>query len=316
MTRQLEPALSKPKVAILLCTYDGQHYLSEQLDSFAMQSHSNWDVWVSDDGSKDRTHEILEDYKKNWPAGTLSVDPGPARGCGANFLTLTCNAGIQADYYAYSDQDDIWDEDKLERAVRWLEAIPAGTPALYGARTRLVDDRGTEIGMSPLFSKPPCFANALIQNIAGGNTMVFNTAARALLREAGEKLPVVMHDWWTYIAVTGCGGKVYYDAEPSLRYRQHTSNLVGLNSGWAARLRRVHKLWRGEHREWNGASIAALHKLEGRLTPENREILKRFVNAREMGLLPRLINFARSGVHRQTLLGNAGLYAAVIFKRI
>lgn len=305
-----------PKVAILLCTYHGQRYLAEQLDSFQAQSHLNWEVWASDDGSEDDTHAILEAYQQKWPAGRLSIHFGPSEGFAANFLSLTCKASIEADYYAYSDQDDVWEADKLERAVRCLETIPPNIPALYCGRTRLVDADNNEIGLSPLFSKPPSFANALMQNIGGGNTMVFNNAARALLGEAGEDTPVITHDWWAYMVVTGCGGKVFYDSHPSLRYRQHDGNLVGMNATWSARIKRIRMLWEGRFRNWNDSNVAALRKLQHKLTPENRETLERFAKSRQMGLIPRLIHLKRSGIYRQTLFGNLGLIAAAIFKKI
>ncbi len=305
-----------PKVAILLCTYHGQRYLAEQLDSFATQTHSNWEVWASDDGSEDGTHATLEAYRQKWPKGRLSIHFGPANGFAENFLSLTAKASNQADYYAYSDQDDLWEVDKLERAVSWLEAIPRNIPALYCSRTRLVDAENNEIGLSPLFSKPPSFANALMQNIGGGNTMVFNNAARALLREAGETTKVITHDWWAYIVVTGCGGKVFYDSYPSLRYRQHDSNVMGMNATWTARFKRIRMLWEGRFRNWNDTNIVGLRKLQHKLTPENREILERFASARQMSLIPRLIHLKRSGIYRQTLFGNLGLIAAAIFGKI
>ncbi len=305
-----------PKVAILLCTYHGQHYLAEQLDSFTAQTHSNWEVWASDDGSEDDTHAILEAYQQKWPPGRLSIHFGPAEGFAANFLSLTCKASIEADYYAYSDQDDVWESDKLEQAVRWLQTVPENIPALYCSRTRLVDAENNQIGLSPLFTKPPSFANALMQNVGGGNTMVFNNAARALLSEAGEDTPVITHDWWAYIVVTGCGGKVFYDSYPSLRYRQHDGNLVGMNATWAARFKRIRMLWDGRFRNWNDSNIAGLRKLLHKLTPEHRKTLERFANARQMSLIPRLIHLKRSGIYRQTLFGNLGLIAAAIFGKI
>jgi glycosyltransferase involved in cell wall biosynthesis len=304
-----------PKVAILLGTFCGQQYLAHQLDSFATQTHSNWEVWASDDGSTDDTLAILERFRENWPAGRLSVHAGPAKGFVSNFLALTCNSAIQADYYAYSDQDDIWESNKLERALLWLDSVPDGIPALYCARTKLVDSNNREIGLSPLFRNPR-FANALVQSIAGGNTMVFNNAARALLRQAGAQLPVVFHDWWVYMSVTGCGGKIFFDQIPALRYRQHDGNVVGVNSSWGARLQRMRKLWQGQHRKWNEDNIAALRKLENKLTPENRNILNHFAKAREKSLIPRLIHLAYSGVSRQTFLGNIALFVAAIFKRL
>ena len=305
-----------PKVAILLCTYHGQRYLAEQLDSFADQTHLNWEVWASDDGSEDDTHAILEAYRQKWPTGRLSIHSGPGEGFAANFLSLTCKATIEADYYAYSDQDDVWDSDKLDRAVRWLQTIPDNIPALYCSRTRLVDAENNEIGLSPLFSKSPSFANALMQNIGGGNTMVFNNSARALLRETEGNSPIVSHDWWAYMLITGCGGKVFYDDKPTLRYRLHAANLVGANFSWSARLQRIRMLWHGRFRNWNDSNIAVLRKLVNKLTPENRITLERFAKAREMSLVFRLINLKRSGIHRQTLLGNLGLIVAAIFRLI
>ncbi len=170
------------KVAVLMGTFNGERFLAEQLDSLAAQTHPDWELWASDDGSKDNTLAILEAYRAKWGGERLTVLRGPARGLATNFLSLACKSGIQADYYAYSDQDDIWEPDKLSRAVSWLERMPPSEPALYCSRTMLVDAAGKEMGLSELHARPPCFANALVQNIAGGNTMVFNNAARNLLR--------------------------------------------------------------------------------------------------------------------------------------
>lgn len=305
-----------PKVAILLCTHQGQDYLNEQLDSIGCQTHTNWQVWASDDDSADDTRVILDAYKQTWRAGQLSIQDGPVAGFAANFLSLTCKADIDADYFAFADQDDIWDPDKLERAVAWLDTIAAHTPALYCSRTRLVDAQNKEIGLSPLFSKPPGFGNSLVQNIGGGNTMVFNNAARALLREAGEDVPVVAHDWWVYMVIVGCGGKVLYDPYPSLRYRQHHDNLVGANASWLSRLVRMRMLWRGRFRNWIDRNIQALGPLHNRLTPENQDILERFAKAREMRLIPRLFQLKRIGIYRQSMLGNLGLIAAAVLRKI
>ncbi len=306
-----------PKVAILLCTYYGESYLTEQLDSFLAQSHSNWEVFISEDGSQDATHKILEAYREKWGDERLSVYDGPAKGFSANFISLVCRSTIRADFFAYSDQDDIWEYDKLQRAVDTLQSVPLNIPALYCSRTRLVDTKNQHITFSPLFTKPPVFANALMQNVGGGNTMVFNDAARKILCDAGENVDVVTHDWWTYMVVSGCGGKVFYDAYPSVRYRQHHNNLVGANSSWSARFMRIRMLWQGRFREWSERNIHELQRIRSKLTPENQKILDQFVAARDCyWLLPRLIGLKRSGIYRQTLFGNLGLIVAAIFKKI
>ena len=266
----------------------GQRFLAEQLDSIAAQTYTDWRLWVSDDGSADGTLAILEQYRTTWGIDRILVRSGPAEGFVANFLSLTCSADIRAEYYAYADQDDIWEADKLSRSIAWLASVPAGTPALYCSRTLLIDEQGQENGCSPLFSRPPGFANALVQCIGGGNTMVFNEAARDLLRQAGAGVKVITHDWWAYLVVTGCGGKVFYDSYPTVRYRQHGKNLVGSNAYVFARLLRLRMLLKGIFRDWIDLNIQALQGISGRLTPESRRILDRFCAARKQPLLPRL----------------------------
>ncbi len=313
---QKKPSLTSPKVAICLCTYNGQNYLNEQLQSIAIQSYANWEVWASDDGSVDSTVEILQACKQQWSEARLCITSGPRQGFATNFLALVCNPDINTEYYAYADQDDIWEVDKLQRAIDYLCTVDPDTPALYCSRTRLIDAKNNEIGFSPCFQKPPCFANALMQNMGGGNTMVFNKAARSLLCEAGANIDVVTHDWWGYIAISGCGGKVFYDHYPSLRYRQHANNAVGMNANWSARFVRIRLAWQGQFRTWNDKNIDALHRLRERLTPENRAILDQFSTSRKRWLLPRLIGFKRAGLYRQTFLGNLGLIFFILLNKI
>jgi len=303
-------------VAILLCTYQGGQYLQEQLDSFGAQSHAAWRLWVSDDGYQDNTHEVLRSYQQAWGPDRLFVRTGPRRGFAANFMSLICREEIAADYYAMSDQDDIWHADKLERAVRWLKSVPQDVTALYCTRTELVDESGRKVGYSPLFTRPPSFGNALVQNVAGGNTMVFNNAARELLKTAGADVKIVAHDWWVYIVVSACGGKVFYDPAPSLRYRQHSENLIRANPGMRARLHRIKKLFQGHLKLWTDQHILAMKPVLSSLSPDNLSVFNRFTAARRRRLIHRVFGIWRSGIYRQTRLGNLGLLVAAIFNRI
>ncbi len=304
------------RVAVLMCTYNGQRFLAEQLDSIGRQLHCDWIVAVSDDDSQDATLNTLQNYRERWGDEKLSVWPGPGRGFAANFLALTCNRQIEADFYAWADQDDVWYEDKLQAALAWLQTVPKDIPALYCGRTELISEDGRLIGRSPLFCRPPAFVNALVQNVGGGNTMVFNQAARKLLQEAGESLDIVSHDWWAYLLVTGVGGRVFYDPRPFVRYRQHDANFVGANSSWSARMVRLRMVFQGRFSRWSEQNIAGLETVRHRLCEENRVALAHFKTARDQGLLGRLISLRRSGVYRQTLLGNLGLILAALLKGI
>lgn len=113
----LAPNLDAPLVAILLCTYNGARFLAEQLESLEYQTHQNWVVIASDDGSTDLTLEILQQYQAKWPSGKLTIRGGPQKGFSQNFLSLACDPEIKANYYAFCDQDDVWLPEKLEIAV-------------------------------------------------------------------------------------------------------------------------------------------------------------------------------------------------------
>jgi glycosyltransferase involved in cell wall biosynthesis len=308
---------SQPLVAVLLCTYRGEEFLAAQLNSIARQTHGRWKIWVSDDGSDDATLAILEGYRKAWGEERMTVLAGPRNGFVANFMSLACNPIIQADHYAYADQDDLWEVDKLARAVAWLATVPKEVPALYMSRTRLIAEDDSELGLAPLFTaKPPTFANAMVQNIGGGNTMVLNDAGRNLIKTYTTDVAIVSHDWWSYLLVTGVGGQAYYDPYPSIRYRQHHRQLVGTNAGWPARLWRALLVFGGRFKRWSAINVQGLQSFRPYLTPENRHIFDQFCAARSGFLPARLLALRRSGVHRQDFLDNIGLYVAAIFNRL
>ena len=305
----------EPSVAILLCTRDGAAFIDEQLRSLADQTHSNWFLIASDDGSTDTTRDVLKRFADSVRQKVV-IREGPRRGPCANFLSLAIDPSITADYFAYCDQDDLWYPDKLERALNWLVTVSQDMPALYCGRTELVSADGRSTGLSTCFSRPPSFRNALIQNIAAGNTMVFNRAAKTLLEIAGEH-QVVVHDWWTYQLISGAGGRVHYDPRPVLKYRQHSSNLIGSNLGWHARITRAAMMLNGTFANWNATNIAALQSLpKNFIRPENCEIIARFARAQSSFLPNRLRHVWQSGVYRQTWLGNLGLWVATLLKKI
>jgi hypothetical protein len=227
-------------------------------------------------------------------------------------MSLVGDSGIRASYYAYSDQDDIWNPDKLDLAVGWLRTIPKETPALYCSGAILIDGSNHEIGRSGLYEKSPSFPNALVQNIAGGNTMVFNQAARDLLCLPPGDHRISYHDWWTYIVVAACGGKINFDPKPSLRYRQHGNNLVGEKTGVVRFNRGVGNLLDGRFRDCVEENIVLLEYLGRHLSEPSRITLEYFVKARQSSLFSRVILFRRSGVYRQKFIDRVGLLVAEI----
>ncbi|MFY1666476.1 glycosyltransferase family 2 protein [Pseudomonas sp. Pseu.R1] len=303
-------------VAILLCSYNGEKFLDRQIESIQRQTHKNWTLYISDDGSSDSTLSVIRALQGAVPAGKIHLFKGPRRGFASNFISLLTRAEVQADFYAFCDQDDIWHEDKLERSLKCLASAPSHLPALYCARTRLIDEQGAIIGYSPLFSRPPGFSNALVQSIAGANTMLINHQARALLNIDFEAAPIVAHDWLIYLIVAGAEGFIYYDPLPALDYRQHPGNIIGDQSGFHLKLTRFRKAFSGRFKVWCDHNIKILGRVRHVLTKQNQVKLDDFSSARSSGLLRRMHLMRRARIYRQTATGNIGLFFAVVLNKL
>ncbi len=288
--------------------YNGAPYIEEQISSIVNQSWTNWLLTISDDGSEDETRAIISGRQKDL-GERVKITDGPQRGFQANFLALAARDETGADYFAWADQDDIWLPHRLARAMEIMAPFGQREPALYCGRTVLVDKDNREYGLSPLMNRrPPGFGNALTQSIGGGNTMIFNQAARNLI-VLGDGQPVVSHDWWAYMIVSGAGGKVIYDAEPTLRYRQHRGNLIGSNRGPLAKFSRLAAFLKGRWRHWNGMNLAALSKAEAHLRPDNREKLAAMISIHQgdIGACARVKRLHAAGLLRQSRLDVAAM---------
>lgn len=302
-------------VAILLCTYNGARFLPLQLASYEAQDFAGWRLFVSDDGSTDSTPDLLTAFQNKHGARRVSIRRGPCKGFAANFLALICDPAVKSDHYALSDQDDIWDIHKLSRARQFLYTAPAEEPVIYCSRTRLIDEHDDEIGLSTYYKKTD-FRNALVQSLASGNTMVFNEEMRRLLMQAGPDVTVPSHDWWLYLANAAVGGKILYDSYPTVSYRMHARNVIGSNESARAKLLRARLLWQGLFRCWADMNVTALERIESLMTEDSRKTFEIFRRSRKLGVLPRVCGLVRSGVHRQSLLGDLGLLAAAIAGKI
>lgn len=303
-----------PCVGVLLGTCNGERFLGEQLESLACQNGADWLLVASDDGSADSTLNLLHAFAAARP-GRVEVRSGPRSGFASNFLSMVENPGFEAPFWAFCDQDDVWHEDKLSHALAWLATVAGNRPALYCSRTVLVDENGIRFGVSPDWRRPAEFRNALVQNIASGNTMVFNEAARRLVVRSGA-VGVPFHDWWLYLLVTGCGGEVRFDSVPRVSYRLHSENALGPWAGWRAWHHRSKLLAEGTFGGWLDENLAALSGVESQLGDSARVTLARFRAMRKARGLRRGVELIRSGVFHQSALGYIGLLVAASFGRL
>ena len=303
-------------IAILMCTYNGEDFLEEQLDSIENQDYKNWTLFVNDDGSKDKTLDILKAYQKEWGAKKLHIRRGPQKGFSQNFLQIICDKKINAALYFLCDQDDIWMSHKLSHTIQKMSKLDDSKSTLYCARTTYVSSDAKRIlGESDLFLKPPSFRNAIVQSIAGGNTMAFNNRLKEVI-QSFSKADIVSHDWWLYIVNELIGGKTFYDKESTILYRQHNRSLIGANTGFVAKVKRLRMLINGTYRNYNSKHQKSLSDFNMLGERQNIKLIDQFFIERDKPLKKRMYMIRRLGIYRQTWDSQLGLYLGAMLHKV
>lgn len=213
----------KNNVTILLSTYNGEKYLRYQLDSIYNQTFKDFLIIARDDGSKDKTVDILQEYKEKY--GKMEIILGDNLGPYKSFLYLLKNAG-ESNYYSFCDQDDIWDINKIEKSINQIESCENkdDIPILINTNYRYINYKGEFIRIKNKY-KRPSYGNHLLQVNGLGCTFMFNKLLKEQVLKT--KLPdISMHDA-IVMKVAATFGIVIYIDQPTMSYRQHDSNVIG-----------------------------------------------------------------------------------------
>lgn len=217
---------------ILLATYNGANYIEQQLDSIVSQSYTNWYLLISDDGSKDATIEIIQNYVDKYPEQiSLIYNTSGKHGAKNNFMNLIANAPV-GKYYAFCDQDDVWESNKLELLVLEYNKDDH-EPMLVYHDLKVVDEQLQVLGDS--FSKytqlsldlDSAFVDLMKCNYIPGCAISFNDKLMKLIKLPGDKVSI--HDWWTML-IASAFGKIKMLQKPLGLYRQHNFNTIGIVS--------------------------------------------------------------------------------------
>ena len=307
----MKRAPSSGTVAVLLETFNGAACLDAQLASIAAQTYPDIDLWVSDDGSTDGSRAILQQWARRWTKGRVTLLHGAGEGRSENFRSLITNPAIEAEYYAFADQDDIWEPEKLAASIRWIEHNAFAVPSLFCSRTLTIAENGAIVGSSPLYVRPAEFRNALVQNIAAGSTMLFNRKAHDLLAASCRTTQFSSHDWWLYLIVSGAGGVVHFDPQPLVRHRQPSRG-----EGWQGQLAALRARFAVRFADRADLNIQGLVRNRELLTAEAQATCDLYWKVRSDNVIRRILALHQSGVYRQTLPGQIGLYLAAIFRRL
>ena len=240
-------------IAILLATYNGETYLASQLDSLLSQSYGNWHLYVHDDGSTDATPTILHRYAVMYPRQVTLLDYPAQGGAYANFMSLLQR--VEAPYYMFCDQDDVWHREKIALTMAAMKQAEHGgqwRPVVVHTDLRVVDGNGLQL--APSFwqqagIRPNLFHTFAqrISNVVTGCTMLFNQPARAAaLRRRPACCP--LHDEWVTIRCCAEGGTVVPLFQQTIDYRQHTGNTLGAEACYQQKtaayyLTNIRRIW-------------------------------------------------------------------------
>lgn len=258
------------KVLVLLATYNGELFLEAQLQSILNQKNVIVHILARDDGSTDGTVSILKRYQHNF---NLKLIEGKNIGAFQNFFELIRKADTY-DYYAYSDQDDIWNENKLYQALKKI-GENTNIPCLYFSKSTPVDSLMKTLHKKNCvtFRGADSFAMATVRNICQGSTCLFNNELMKLLKRTPINFKVE-HDWWTYLVCLGVGGKITADCNSYMYYRQHENNVLGAGSSLKARLIRRGKMLLSKRTHGRQKMCNMLLKVyTNELTTESKKVL-------------------------------------------
>lgn len=213
------------KITVLMSSFNGERYIREQIDSILNQKGDfDLHLLVRDDGSTDSTRAILDDYQKR---GSLSWYSGENLKPARSFMDLVYNSP-SSDFYAFSDQDDLWDKHKLHRAISMLRGYTCA--AMYCSNAQVVNQDLVYCGRNVYKTQP---ATDFYTITCGGGllgcTMVFNDVIASDIKRYEQPRDVVMHDRYVSMLALLLGGVIIYDKDAVfLKYRQHGSNAIGV----------------------------------------------------------------------------------------
>jgi glycosyltransferase involved in cell wall biosynthesis len=298
-------------LVVLLSTWNGEKYLRPLMESVLSQSHRPLHVAIRDDGSTDGTRAILDGYRSD----RVEIMFGDNVGVPASFWLLLKSIGRRFEYVAFCDQDDVWVENKMARAISRLRELPDSEPALYSAGYIVTDERLRALRRVGVAPRGASFENALVENIATGCTIVLNAAAASLI---ASRLPQAapIHDWWMYLVVSAFGA-VITDDFASLYYRQHGGNAIG-TSPVAARsvARRLSRQLSGHGLPPRLTQAREFDSLFGGLLDEEKQvILHDFIGYNET-IGRRFSQAALGKTRRQHVMDEVAMRFLILFGRV
>lgn len=251
-------------VQVFLSTYNGEKYIKEQIESLLAQKEVKVSILVRDDGSKDHTVDVLRDYEKQ---GAIKLHVGKNIGYAKSFLDLVAQA-VEADYYAFCDQDDVWLPEKLMAAVQMIEKsdYDPSKPILYASALQRVDTYLKPLPLQDFKNLKLTLGAEFTRHRLAGCSFVFNSPLRDLLRRADDIK--CSHDKLATILCMACGGKVLFDKKSYILFRRHGNNESADGIGTREKIKKDVKHYFGHQNDVGRLARSLLQQYVKELTPK------------------------------------------------
>ncbi|MBA2795028.1 glycosyltransferase family 2 protein [Streptococcus porcinus] len=284
------------KINILMSTYNGEQFLAEQIESIRNQTIQEWRLLIRDDGSSDKTPEIIEEYvAKDSRIHFINAENRENYGVIKNFFTLLKYE--KADYYFFSDQDDIWLPDKMAIQLEEAKKYDTDTPLLVYTDLKVVNSH-LETMYDSMISYQSNHANTslleeLTENTVTGGTTLINHALASYWADPSDLL---MHDWFLALIAASMGNLVYLDSVTEL-YRQHEANVLGART-WSKRMKTWLKPQLLLKKYWwliESSQKQAEKLLELPIDQKERKQVSHFVTILEQPIMTRIAHLKKYG---------------------
>lgn len=296
------------KIQVLMSTYNGEKFFNEQLESILNQEGVDLSVLIRDDGSDGKFINILKSAEKS--NENVRVIYGENLGVTRSFFELV-NQSDEVDYYAFSDQDDVWMTNKLKTAASKLNDQE---PALYVGNYKLVDQNLNAVEVSNDIDREINFGKTLVENLALGCTIVFNKNLRNAFCDF-TPTNAIIHDWYFYMFAQAIGS-VYVDTIPTMYYRQHDNNVIGNKKQGVKQV--INKLKALD--KWaidNRLQITHIRtNYFERIKQENLEIMDDYLSVSSKGLRDRLKYIISRKVKRKSKVEDLILVLLIFCKKV
>lgn len=284
-------------IQILLSTFNGEKYLKEQLNSFfKMEGFEFCKVLIRDDGSTDKTKDILKQYEKQ---NQFEIVYGENIGITNSYLWLMEHSDASCEYFAMSDQDDIWLPNKIMDAVSKICQYNSEKPILLATRSHIVDANLKPIADSPIPKRGISFYNAMVQNVLPGHTQVMNRTLLQLITRRGLS-DVHVIDWWFYLVASALGNVIFLP-EFTVLHRQHGDNAVGMQTSMVRTfIRRINYIRDGRGNAFSKQLNAFYHLYKEDLPDEYAQETLAFLNSLP-NIGQRVLYMLKTKAYRQTV---------------